>query len=178
VRPLARVRCYSRDAAKREAFAAWGRAQLPGIAIEAVASAERAVRGADIVVTVTTSPIPVLEGAWLAPGVHCNVMGQHDPRAREIDTAALAASRVVVDALAQAWNEKGEILIPLAEGRIAKEHVLGELGDVVAGRLKPRSGDADRTMFCSGGTALEYMGTCAMLLEKARVAGVGQELRL
>ena len=178
VRPLTRVRCYSRDTAKREAFAAWGRGQLPGIAIEVAASAEEAARGADIVVTVTTSPKPVLEGAWLAPGVHCNVMGQHDPRAREIDTAALAESRVVVDSLAQAWNEKGEILIPLAEGRIAKEHVLGELGDVVAGRLKPRRDDADKTMFCSGGTALEYMGTCAMLLEKARAAGVGQELKL
>ena len=178
VRPLARVRCYSRDAAKREAFVAWARAQLPGTAIESVASAEAAVRGADIVVTVTTSPKPVVEGAWLAPGVHCNVMGQHDPRAREVDSAAVAKSRVVVDSLAQAWNEKGEILIPLAEGRIAREHVLGELGDVVAGRIAARRGDADPTMFCSGGTALEYMGTCAMLLEKARAAGVGQELRL
>ena len=90
----------------------------------------------------------------------------------------MAESRVVVDSFAQAWNEKGEILIPLAEGRIAKEHVLGELGDVVAGRIAARRGDTDRTMFCSGGTALEYMGTCAMLLEKARAAGLGQELRL
>jgi ornithine cyclodeaminase/alanine dehydrogenase-like protein (mu-crystallin family) len=178
VRPLARVLCYSRDAMKCQAFVAWARAQLPGVLIEAAASAEAAVRGADIVVTVTTSPKPVLEGAWLASGVHCNVMGQHDPRAREVDSAAVAESRVVVDSFAQAWNEKGEILIPLAEGRIAKDHVLGELGDVVAGRLKPRSGDADKTMFCSGGTALEYMGTCAMLLETARAAGVGQELRL
>ncbi|MFO0990019.1 MAG: ornithine cyclodeaminase family protein [Alphaproteobacteria bacterium] len=178
VRPLARVRCYSRNAARREAFVAWARAQLPEIAIEAASSAEAAARGADIVVTVTTSPQPVLEGAWLAPGVHCNVMGQHDPRAREVDSEAVAASRVVVDSFAQAWNEKGEILIPLAEGRIAKEHVLGELGDIVAGRIAARRGDTDRTMFCSGGTALEYMGTCAMLLEKARAAGVGQELRL
>jgi ornithine cyclodeaminase/alanine dehydrogenase-like protein (mu-crystallin family) len=178
VRKLDRVRCYSRDAGRREAFAAWARGQLPGIAIEAAPSAEQAVRGADIVVTVTTSPKPVLEGAWLAPGVHCNVMGQHDPRAREVDGAAVAESRVVVDSCAQAWNEKGEILIPLAEGRIAKEHVLGELGDVVCGRVQVRAAASDKTMFCSGGTALEYMGTCAMLLEKARAAGVGQELRL
>ncbi len=178
VRKLERVRCYSRDATKREAFAAWARTQLPDIAIDPAPSAEQAVRGADIVVTVTTSPKPVLEGAWLAPGVHCNVMGQHDPRAREVDSAAVAESRVVVDSFAQAWNEKGEILIPRAEGRIAKEHVLGELGDVVCGRVKARAAASDRTMFCSGGTALEYMGTCAMLLEKARAAGVGQELRL
>lgn len=178
VRPLARVRCCSRNAARREAFVAWARAQLPELAIEAASSAEAAARGADVVVTVTTSPLPVIEGAWLAPGVHCNVMGQHDPRAREVDSEAVAGSRVVVDSFAQAWNEKGEILIPLTEGRIAKEHVLGELGDVVAGRIAARRGDTDRTMFCSGGTALEYMGTCAMLLEKARAAGVGQELRL
>jgi ornithine cyclodeaminase/alanine dehydrogenase-like protein (mu-crystallin family) len=178
VRPLARISCFSRDAGRRAAFVAWAREQLPGVAIDAANTAAEAVRGADIVVTVTTSPKPVLEGAWLAPGVHCNVMGQHDPRAREVDSEAVAASRVIVDSLAQAWNEKGELLIPLGEGRIAKEHVLGELGDVVAGRVTARRSDADRTMFCSGGTALEYMGTCAMLLEKARASGVGQELRL
>jgi ornithine cyclodeaminase/alanine dehydrogenase-like protein (mu-crystallin family) len=105
-------------------------------------------------------------------------MGQHDPRTREVDSAAVAESRVVVDSVAQAWNEKGEILIPLAEGRIAKEHVLGELGDVVCGRVQARAAAGDKTMFCSGGTALEYMGTCAILLEKARTAGAGQELRL
>jgi ornithine cyclodeaminase/alanine dehydrogenase-like protein (mu-crystallin family) len=178
VRPLERLRCYSRDPARRAAFAAWAREQLPGVDAAPAASAGEALRGADIVVTVTTSPKPVLEGAWLEPGMHCNVMGQHDPRAREVDSEAVATSRVVVDSLAQAWNEKGELLIPLAEGRIAKDHVLGELGDVIVGRVAARRNAGDRTMFCSGGTALEYMGTCAMLLDKARAAGVGQELRI
>jgi ornithine cyclodeaminase/alanine dehydrogenase len=105
-------------------------------------------------------------------------MGQHDPRAREVDSEAVALSRVVVDSRAQAWNEKGELLIPLAEGRISREHVLGELGEVIVGKVAARASAADRTLFCSGGTTLEYMGTCAMLLEKARAAGIGRELLL
>jgi alanine dehydrogenase len=106
------------------------------------------------------------------------VMGQHDPRAREVDSDAVTQSRVIADSLSQAWNEKGELLIPLAEGRITRDHVLGELGDVVVGRVAARRAPEDRTLFCSGGTALEYMGTCAMLLAKARAAGLGQELEL
>lgn len=176
VRPLAALRCYSRDADRRNAFAQWAASQLPGVDVTACESVKAAVDDADLVTTITTSQEPVLEGRWLAEGVHCNVMGQHDPRAREVDDEAVLASRVVVDSIAQAWNEKGELIIPIARGVIGRAHVLGELGDVVAGRVAARSSAAQRTMFCSGGTALEYLGTCAMLARKAREAGLGQVL--
>ncbi len=176
VRPLESLRCFSRDPARREAFARWAAANLEGVRVTASNSVEAAVDGADIVTTITTSPDPVLKGDWLAPGVHCNVMGQHDPRAREIDDEAVAGARVIVDSLVQAWHEKGELIIPLDRGVIGRDHVLGELGDVVTGRVAPRLTREDRTMFCSGGTALEYLGTCAMLARKAREAGLGQAL--
>jgi ornithine cyclodeaminase/alanine dehydrogenase-like protein (mu-crystallin family) len=175
VRDIRTVRYYTRSADRRAAFGEWARAHLPGATIEAATSARDAVEDCDIAVTMTTSPQVVVEGAWLPEGVHCNVMGQHDPRAREVDSAAVLRCRVVVDSLAQAWNEKGELLIPLEEGTIARDHVLGELGDVAAGTVIARRDSADRTMFCSGGTSIEYMATCAMLHRKARAAGVGQE---
>ena len=103
------------------------------------ASARDAVRDADIVTTITTSATPVVEGAWLAPGSHCNAMGQHAPATRELDTAAIRDAAVFVDAREQAFAEKGEILIPIAEGAIAREHVRGELGEVVAGRVAGRT---------------------------------------
>ncbi len=175
-RPLARIACYSRERTGREAFVAWATQALPGVEVHAAASAEDAVRGADIVSTITVSPTPVVHGEWLADGAHVNAMGQHAPATREVDTAAVVRSRVVVDAREQAFAEKGEILLPLAEGAIDTTHVIADLGEIVAGRVAGRRADADFTLFCSGGTALEYMGLAALLVERAQAAGLGQLL--
>jgi ornithine cyclodeaminase/alanine dehydrogenase-like protein (mu-crystallin family) len=178
VRPIRTLRCYSRGAEGRARFAEWASGAVPGLSVQPVETARAAVEGADIVVTVTTSRQPVLEGAWLAPGTHCNFVGMHYPEAREVDTEAIRRGRVIVDDHDQAWGEKGELMIPLAAGEIAREHVAGDLGSVVAGKVPGRRDAREITVFCSGGTALEYVGACAMLHEAARRAGIGQELDL
>ncbi len=175
-RPWREVRCYSRSAETLAAFVAQARALAPDVAFVAARSAAAAVTGADVVTTITTSPTPVVEGAWLAPGAHLNAMGQHAPATREIDDRAIAQARVYVDAREQAFAEKGEILVPLANGTIVREHVRGELGEVIAGRVPGRVDARDRTVFCSGGTALEYMGLAALLLDRAQATGLGQRL--
>ena len=107
VRELDEIRCYSRDQARLQAFVAGA---APAAAEHA--RGRRAVRrakpreGADIVTTITTSAQPVVEGAWLAPGSHCNAMGQHAPAARELDSAAIVGARVIVDARAQALRRR------------------------------------------------------------------------
>lgn len=176
VRPLAEVRCYSRDPARRAAFVLAAACMLPEVKVVDAASAANAVEHADIVVTITTSTQPVVTGDMLAPGTHVNAMGQHAPGAREIDSAAVQRARVFVDAREQAMREKGEILIPLSAGEIDRGHVLGELGEVLAGRVAGRTCDDEITLFCSGGTALEYMGLCSLLIERARAAGLGIEI--
>jgi alanine dehydrogenase len=176
VRNVTEVRCFSRDRARLDAFVGWASHALPHVRMLPAASARAAVEGADVVVTITTSPSPVVEGAWLAPGTHVNALGQHAPAARELDTEAIVRSRVFVDAREQAFVEKGEILVPLHAGDITREHVAGELGEVVAGSVAGRTGDSQTTVFCSGGTALEYMGLCRALLERGREAGLGHEV--
>jgi alanine dehydrogenase len=176
VRPLASVRCYSRDPVRLAGFVERARAALPQADVSAAPSARAAVAGADIVTTITTSPAPVLEGAWVAPGAHVNAMGQHAPQAREIDTALVRAARVVVDTLEQALDEKGELLIPLSEGAITRAHIVAELGAVVAGRAAGRTAPEQTTLFCSGGTALEYMALARLVVERARAAGIGRDL--
>lgn len=176
VRELTDVACHSRDPANLAAFVAWAAAALPHANVRAAASAQDAVRDADIVTTITISPTSVVRGEWLAPGTHVNAMGQHAPATRELDTAAIAGARVVVDAREQAFAEKGEILLAIAEGAIDAAHVAAELGDVVAGRVPGRRTPGERTVFCSGGTALEYMGLCALVIERARAAGLGMQL--
>jgi alanine dehydrogenase len=173
---LREVRCFSRDPAKRETFARDAQAALPSVHVVAADSARDAVRDAHVVTTITTSATPVVLGEWLANGSHCNAMGQHAPATRELDTAAIRDADVFVDAREQAFAEKGEILLPIAEGAITRNHVRGELGEVVAGRVAGRVSEEQRTVFCSGGTALEYMTLCAMLIDKARAAGIGQML--
>jgi ornithine cyclodeaminase/alanine dehydrogenase-like protein (mu-crystallin family) len=176
VRDFDEIRCYSRDAARRQQFVAWAAAKVvPDTRVIEAPSAREAVANADVVVTITTSAQPVVEGRWLAPGSHCNAMGQHAPAARELDSAAVTGARVIVDARAQAMQEKGEILVPLRAGEIGADHVAGELGEVIAGSIRGRTHATERTVFCSGGTALEYMGLCSLLLDRARAAGLGYE---
>src|SRR5262249_5635132 len=65
--------------------------------IEAVNSNEEAVRGADLIVTATSSPEPVINKDWISPGAHVNAIGTHSPISREIDSATMAAARIFVD---------------------------------------------------------------------------------
>jgi ornithine cyclodeaminase len=175
VLPFETIRCFSRTRATLKAFC--GEAQkVLGRRVLAAESVREAVEAADVITTITTSPAPVLFGSWLPEGVHCNVMGQHSPDAREVDTEAVLRSRVFVDSKAQALDEKGELLVPMAQHVITQAHIVGELGAVLTGRLTGRTSAGDLTMFCSGGTAFEYMALCAMLLEKAEAAGIGQVL--
>ncbi|WP_423454124.1 ornithine cyclodeaminase family protein [Ottowia sp. VDI28] len=175
VLPLDEVRCFSRDPDRLASFCARA-STASGIPVQAANSARAAVAEADVVTTMTTSPVPVLEGAWLPEGAHCNVMGQHAPSAREVDTAAVLRSRLVVDSLEQALEEKGEILLPIQEGALDASHIAGELGAVLAGRVPGRRSAHEVTMFCSGGTAFEYMSLSRLLIERAREAGIGQQL--
>lgn len=176
VRDIKALKVYSPTRDHLEAFAGWAQGAIPGLAVTMADKPEDAVRDVDILVTITNSPTPVVKADWIAPGTHCSIIGAHYPDRREIDGATLARGYVIVDDLDQAFNEKGEILIPLEAGEITRDHVKGCIGDVLAGRVPGRTGDDQITMFLSGGTSLEYMGACAMLHEKAKAAGLGQEL--
>ncbi len=96
VRPLRRVRVWSRDPERARRFArtASGRHHLP---VTPAATARQAVEGADLVCTLTGASEPVLEGGWLAPGAHVNAVGACTPNARELDTDAVRRSRLFVD---------------------------------------------------------------------------------
>lgn len=176
VRPIGSIACCARDPARAGAFAERVRAALPAIETTVAPSIAAALDGADIVTTITTAREPVVSGAMLAAGMHLNVMGAHDPGEREIDTAAVRASRVFVDSLEQAFTEKGELLMPLARGEIERDHVIGELGTVVSGKIAGRGNASEITMLLSGGTALEYTRICEMLVRRATGARIGQTL--
>src|SRR6202162_220785 len=112
---LERGRAFGRDRERREKFCREMSERI-GVAVEPMNSGEEAVRGADIIITATSATKVVLEGAWLAPGMHINAMGANWPQKRELDAAAVArASKVVVDSIEQSKMEAGDLIQALGE---------------------------------------------------------------
>jgi ornithine cyclodeaminase len=177
VRPLRRVRVFSRDAGRARAFAEQA-AKRHGIAVEAAVSARQAVAGADIVCTVTSSREPVLLGDWLAPGAHVNAVGACIPTCRELDTAAVARSRLFVDRRESALHEAGDLLIPKREGAIGDDHILAEIGEVLEGRAPGRRSGDEVTLFKSLGLAVEDVAAAHVILENAAASGAGTWVEL
>lgn len=177
VRAIRRVRVWSRSAARAHEFAKRAR-PLHDIEVHVCETAREAVTGADVVCTITASRTPVLEGSWLSPGTHVNAVGASLPTARELDTAAVRNSRMFVDRRESALNEAGDFLIPRTEGAITDAHILGELGELLAGTLAGRRGASEITLFKSLGLAVEDVAAVRHVFEKARVSGVGTAVEL
>lgn len=173
VRAVRRIRLWARDRAKAEAFAKAEGARH-GIAIEVAETPRDAVDGAEIICTVTKSREPILNGAWLAPGAHLNVVGSSVAAAAEIDTEAVVRSRFFVDYRSSAITEGGEYLRALRAGAITPEHIRAEIGEV-AKRSKPgRTSPEEITLYKSLGIAPQDLASAHFVLQKARERGVGQ----
>jgi ornithine cyclodeaminase/alanine dehydrogenase-like protein (mu-crystallin family) len=177
VRPLRRVRVFSRDPQRVRAFAA-RESRSHGIEVIRAATAEAAVRGAHIVCTVTSSCEPVVRGVWLADGSHVNVVGAATPDCREVDTAAVVRSRVFVDRRESALHEAGDLMIPLRKRAITEEHVLGELGELLTGRADGRRSRDEITLFKSLGLAIEDVAAAHVVYRNALESGSGTTLEL
>ncbi len=175
VRELQEVRVFSRTAERRELFAAEMRAQL-GLKVQAVATAEAAVSGADIVNVITNSAKPVLRGAWLAPGTHINAAGCNVLSHREIDVETVRrADLVVADSAEQARREAGDLLPAVDRGVISWQQVR-ELADIVAGNVVGRTTPDEITLFESQGVALEDVTAAAVVYRRASERGLGTPL--
>jgi ornithine cyclodeaminase/alanine dehydrogenase len=175
VRPIKSAKVFSPTPAHRESFAKRMSAKL-GIEVKAVAEAAEAVRGCDVVIAASAAKQPILKGEWLAPGTHINGIGSHSTDARELDELAVKRSKVVVDSMEAAMREAGDLLIPMADGVIGKDHVYAELGEVVLGKKPGRGGDDEITLFKSQGLAIEDVSTAKVVYEKAKAQGKGTEL--
>lgn len=151
----------------------------PGAELVVAASAEEAVRGADVVVTATSARRPVLERGWLAAGTHINAVGASAPTAWEIDVATVAASALYCDSRESLAAEAGEYRLAVQEGAIAADaHVRGELGEVLV-RERPGRRDAEEiTLFRSLGIGVEDLAAAEHAVASARALGIGTEVEL
>jgi ornithine cyclodeaminase len=138
-----------------------------------VDSIEDAVRGADIIVTATSSRDPIVKREWVAAGAHINAVGSSIPFARELDGATVAAGSLFVDRRESTVNESGDYLFALKEGAISDGHIRGEIGDILLGTQKGRNSRDEITIFKSLGLAVEDLSAAAFLFERAQRLGRG-----
>jgi alanine dehydrogenase len=175
VRKLERVRAYSRDPQRRERFAQEMSARI-GVSVQAVASAEEAVHGADIISTATTAANPVVEGRWIERGAHINAIGINVAHKREIDAETVRRADVVAaDSPEQSRHESGDLL-PVYGDDDSKWAAVCELAQVVAGKVPGRTSPDQITLFKSNGIAIEDIVTAARVYELARERGIGKDV--
>jgi len=171
-RRIRRVRVFGLNAMSSRAFAESESARH-NVAIDVAESAQAAVEGADLVCTLTSSRKPVLFGAWLSPGAHVNAVGACFKDTRELDTDAVKRARLFVDRRESALNEAGDFLIPRSQGAFGDDHILGEIGEIVAGMCPGRRTRDEITLFKSLGIAVEDLAAARYLDQRARKEGVG-----
>jgi alanine dehydrogenase len=177
VRPISSVAVWSRRAGTALAFAA--EIAEDGLEVRVAAFPEEAVRGADVVCTLTPSRVPLVFGDWLEPGMHLNVVGS-PPRLdhRELDGAAIARARVFVDEREAVTSESGDLMTACAEGFITRDHFADEIGEVAAGLKAGREHPEQVTLFKSVGLGIQDLGAADLAVTRARQLGLGVELVL
>jgi len=177
VRPIERAWVFSLNEAGDQAYAA-RMTQTLGIPVVRAASARAAVEAADVICTATNSPTPLFDGAWLRPGAHINAIGAYTRTTRELDTTTVRRGRVYVDGRQAAQAEAGDIVIPIDEGAITVEHIVGELGGVLIGQVAGRTAPDQITIFKSVGMAVQDAVTAARVYARAQELRIGQQIEL
>jgi alanine dehydrogenase len=178
VRPVKSVAVYDIDPQMSERFIQAQKTRFPELSIRRAGSPEDAIRGADLVCTISSSKTPVVDRAWLKPGAHINGVGSHTPDARELDGETVQAARVAVDSREAALKEAGDLIIPIHEGLFTPEHVSDEIGELLAGIKPGRASAGQITLYKSVGVAVQDVATARLVYERAVAQGVGMEVSL
>jgi ornithine cyclodeaminase len=162
VLPIERVVVWDRDESAAKALAA----RLCAQNIEAAVAPDlaKAVNDVDVVSCATLATQPLVQGAWLRPRSHLDLIGSFTPQMREADDACFAGARLFVDTQ-EALHKSGELLGPMSRGVFAAADVAGELADLAAGRIQGRAESDGRTVFKAVGTALEDLAAAVLVYE-------------
>jgi ornithine cyclodeaminase/alanine dehydrogenase len=132
---------------------------------------------ADVVCTMTPSRTPVVCDENVRPGAHINALGADAPGKQELEATILCRGRVFLDDDEQA-RESGEVNVPLHDGRLSPDAIVGTLGEVVAGSLPGRTSDTDITIFDSTGLAVQDLAVAVLVYARACSQRVGEAVAL
>jgi ornithine cyclodeaminase len=177
VRPIQEIRIWGRNVAHANTLAE----QLRGAGaaqIHVASDAASAVRGADIVCTTTSSPEPILRGEWLAPGMHLNLVGSAIPTTAEVDVECVRRARFYVDSRTSAAAEAGELRAAINAGIVTADHIVGEIGEVLAGKVPGRQRVDEITLYKSLGVASQDLAAGLLAYRNATAGGFGKDVDL
>jgi alanine dehydrogenase len=177
VRPIRQAYVVTRTGSHDDDFCAAMSTQLE-VTVTPLRDIRAAVEAADVICTATNSSTPLFPGEWLRPGVHINAIGAYTRTMRELDGVAVQRAHVIVDHLPAAQAEAGDILLAQAEGAIGADHVVGSLGQLLAGEIAGRTLPDQITLFKSVGLAMQDAVTAAWVYQAAMAGGVGQKASL
>ncbi len=174
VRPgIRRVAIWNRTPARAEALATDLCSDGREVEVEVATDLGAAVAAADVVSVATRSEAPVVQGTWLRPGTHLDLVGAFTPRMREADDEAIRGGRLFVDARETTLEHIGELMIPIECGVVRADDVIADLYDLAGGFVRQRAAD-DITIFKNGGGAhLDLMTAVAIYRGVAGESGVG-----
>ncbi|EKF86997.1 alanine dehydrogenase [Methanobacterium formicicum] len=172
VMDITKAKVFCRTCSTRTNFAKTA-SKLYGFDVEAVETAQEAVKNVDVIVTTTPSRKPLISADWISPGTHINAMGADAPSKQELETRLLLKSRIIIDSWDQA-SHSGEINVPVSQGVIKQKDIHAKLGDVVIGKETGREGD-EITIFDSTGLAVQDVVTAGLIYRRAREQGVGMD---
>ena len=180
VRPIERVIAVDISDAALERLRDGIREDWPDLLdqVETSTDASGAVRQADIVCTATTSRRPVFADADLKPGTHVSGVGAYTPEMQEVPAETVVRATVIVDAVDAALEEGGDLIIPLNQGLVTRDHFSRELGMLVNGDATGRTSPDEITFFKSVGNAVQDVVVAKRAVERARETGVGIEIGL
>ena len=145
-----------------------------GATIIPVKDSDDCIEDADLIITVTPSAKPVFDGTKVKAGATISCVGTYEPHKHELDPAVLPrASKIICDSKEAALSETGDLLIPIADGIITEEDVLGSLGDVINGKIKGRENDEEIIVYETVGVAAQDLVAAKVIYDKAVEAGKG-----
>jgi len=162
VRDITQVHVYDLFPAAAERYAA-EMTEKYGIPVKVAGSVAEAVADADIICTLCPAKEPYLTRDMVKPGVHINAVGTFSPVTREVASDLVAAARLYSDHTPATRAESGEYLIPLQEGLITEDHILGSVGQLLLGRAEGRTDDSQITVFDALGLAVEDVASAKMV---------------
>ena len=137
------------------------------IPVKVCQSAAEAVIDADIICTVCPAKEAYLTRSMVKPGAHINAVGTYTPTTREVASDLVAAARLYSDYTASTVTESGEYLIPLKEGLITEEHIIGSVGELLLKKCEGRQSESDITIFDALGLAVEDIAAAVMVYKEA-----------
>ena len=177
VRPFTEILIWGRSTEKVKNFI--GHLDLPaGVTARAISSAQNVVEASDVICTVTSAATPILMGDWIKPGTHLNLVGSAVATTAEVDTTCVSRSRFYVDYREAALTQAGELLNAIKEGVVTSDHIVGEIGDVLLGKVPGRGSADDITVYKSLGISSQDLAAADYVYTAARAQNVGAEVDL